>query len=298
MAEVITLKQSDISYCHSQFLPDVVRVQDAGYEVDDQFRSSNVAMVYGGTFQATLTWSSLYNDERICKGALVRVYWPKRLTEVDGLYPVVRVVPIPSVDLAVNLFDTIPPNWLKNRALVERAKELWSQLPEQMQSLFNELFWEVDLFRRYVCVPASINGHHNGWGGNLRHSVEMAEHAERIALDVPSVSNGLLTLAGLLFNAPNAEAYRWVGGHWEMASKSVQETSRKRFQTHLLSILQRSPELLSKHERQTLWQILFGQSVGHQERQVQPIAALEVEILTIADRLSCVLNLREQGGVH
>lgn len=298
MAEVITLQQSDINYGYSEFLPDVVRVLEAGYEIDDQFRCVNVATVYGSAFRATLTWMSACPDERITRGALARVYWPNELAEVDGLYPVIRLVPITVVDHSINLFETVPPSWSRQFGLLDRAKELWNQLPERRQALFNELFWEDQLFRRYICIPASINSHHNGWGGNLRHAVEMAEHAERIALDVEGVSSDLLILAGLLYNAPRAGAYTWDDGQWGVARTSVVQESRKRFQARLQSILERQPRLLTEQERQTLWQILFGNEGAYHEDQPQPIAALETEILKMADRLSCVLNLRGQGGVQ
>lgn len=298
MAEVISFQQSEIGYCYSQFLPDVVRVLDAGYEIDDKFRTCNFATVYGNAFQASLTWTSRYNDERICKGALARVYWPQTLSEADGLYAVVRVVPIASVDHSVNLFDTIPSSWSRNFELIERAKELWSQLPCRMQALFNEIFWDDQLFRRYVCIPASINGHHNGWGGNLRHVVEMAEHAERIALDVEGVSTDLLILAGFLYNEPLAGAYTWKDGQWGLASSAVIQASKRDLEAALEQILEDRPCFLTERERQTLWQILFGHDGEQVKTQRKPMASLETEILEMADRLSCVLNLRGQGGVQ
>jgi len=298
MTEVITLQQTDVSYCHSQFLPDVVRVLDIGYETDQQFRTRNIAKVWGNAFQASLTWVTPYNDDRIRKGSLARIYWPKILTDVDGCFPVVRVVPITSVDQSVNLFDTIPSAWSRSFELIERAKALWSQLPYRMQALFNEVFWDDELFRRYVCIPASINGHHNGWGGNLRHAVEVAEHAERIAMDVSGVSSGLLILAGLLNNAPNADRYRWSDGQWVLASESILNQAGKSFQARLKAIWGSRPELLADVDRRALWQILFGVHVGRGELSRQPIAALETEILSLADRLSCVINLRDQGGIR
>lgn len=270
---------------------------DIGYETDEQFRALHIVKVWGNAFQASLSWMTPYSDDRICKGSLARVYWPKTLTEVDGCFPVIRVVPITSVDYSVNLFDTIPSSWSRSFELIERAKALWSQLPHRMQALFNEIFWDDQLFRRYVCIPASINGHHNGWGGNLRHAVEMADHAERIALDVSGVSNDLLVLAGLLYNAPNAEGYHWSDGQWALASQSDLSESRRSFQARLKTLRERRPELLTEDKRDTLWQILFGSHVGRGEWSRQPIAALETEILSLADRLSCTINLRDQGGV-
>lgn len=297
MAEVITLQHAEINNSYSEFLPDVVRVLDAGYEIDAQSRVSHVAAVAGNTFQATLTWISACSDERIAKGALARVFWPAHLGEVDGLLPINRLVPLTTVDHSINLFETVPSSWSRQYSLLDRAKELWNQLPCRMRALFNELFWDVERFRQYIYIPASINSHHNGWGGNLRHAVEMAEHAERIALDVEGVSNDLLILAGLLYNAPLAEAYTWKEGQWGLAGFAVVRDTRKRFEGRLSAILEQQPNLLSDRERQTLWQILFGHADGCEGSPQQPMAALETEILKMADRLSCVLNLQGQGGV-
>lgn len=298
MAEVITLQQSDINHSYSEFLPDVVRILDAGYEIDAQFRVCYVVTVYGNAFLATLTWTSVCPDERIAKGALARVFWPAQLSEVDGLYPVNRLVPLTAVDHGINLFETVPSSWSRQFSLLDRAKELWNQLPAPMRALFNELLWDVQLFRRYICIPASIDSHHNGWGGNLRHAVEMAEHAERIALDVEGVSSDLLILSGLLFNAPLAGAYAWKDGQWGWARLAMIQESRKRFEASLTAILEHQPNLLAERERQTLWQILFGHDGGSDGSPLQPMATLETEILKMADRLSCVLNLRGQGGVQ
>lgn len=298
MAEVITLQQPGVSYRYSQFLPDIVRVLEAKHSLDDDFHTCNVATVVGDTFQATLTWMSRYNDPQICKGALARVYWPDELSEVDGRLPVVRLVPMTSADHGVNLFATIPTEWLKNAPLIERAKALWEQLSSPKQALFNALFWNAPRFQRYVCVPASSHEHHNGWGGLLRHAVEMAEHAEHIALEVPGVSCDLLILAALLYNAPIAEAFRWANGQWASPGESIIESARLRFATRLDDILEHQPTWLTEEERQILWQILFGQAGKANHPEQRPFAKLETEILFMADRLSSAINRREQGGVQ
>lgn len=112
------------------------------------------------------------------------------------------------------------------------------------------------------------------------------------------VSSDLLILAGLLFNAPQAEAYTWKDGQWGLTRESHIQESQERFQVRLQNILERQPSLLTDRERQTLWQILFDQGGERHERPRQPMASIETEILKMADRLSCVLNLRGQGGVQ
>lgn len=297
MSEVITLEQPDICFRYSEFLPNVVRVLEAGYEVDSHFRVQHVATVYGNSFEATLTWVSACPDERITKGALARVYWPNTLSEADGLYSVIRLVPLTRVDHSVNLFETVPPTWTREYSLLDRAKELWSQMSESQQRFFNEIFWDVRLFWRYICAPASINSHHNGWGGNLRHVVELAEHAERISLEVEGVSVSLLILASLLYNAGQTQAFVWKDGQWGFQESKIREC-QSQFQQRLDAVLDQHPSLLSTQERHILWQTLFGQHGSRREDYRQPMASLETEILKMADRLSCVINLQGQGGVQ
>lgn len=297
MAEVITLKQADINFSYSAFLPDVARVLEVGSEIDAHGRVSHVATVAGNSFQGTLTWTACWHDERIAKDALARVFWPAHLEQVDGLVPINRLVPLSTIDHTINLFETVPRSWSRQFRVLDRAKELWEQLPDAKQALFNDLFWDAEHFRHYIYAPATISCHHNGWGGNLRHAVEMAEHAERIALDVEGVSHDLLILAGLLYNAPQAEAHTWKDGQWGQPSLTLVQQSRKRFETRLSAILERQPNLMAGKERQTLWQILFGQGSANGTMAQQPMTALETEILQMANRLSCVLNLRGQGGV-
>lgn len=297
MAEVVNLQQSNINYSYSEFLPDVVRVLNVQYEFDDHLCIRHMATVYGNAFQARVTWTSMSHDEQIAQGAMARVFWPHRVTEVNGLYPVVRLVPVTRVDAAVNLFDTVPPSWSKDILSLRRAKELWEQLPDTRQRLFNELLWDPRIFRRYICIPASLNSHHNGWGGNLRHAVEVAEHAERIALDVEGVSSDFLILAGLLHNVASIGAYDFRETQWASVSETMALASQRYVQEALEEILDRLPGLLAEQEACVLKQVLFGQRGAILTSDQLPIRTLETEILQMADRLSCVVNMHSQGGV-
>lgn len=87
------------------------------------------------------------------------------------------------------------------------------------------------------------------------------------------------------------------GGKWVQAGLAVARATRQRFEARLHAILEHRPNLLTERERQTLWQILFGRDTENHGSREQPMTALETELLKMADRLSCVLNLRGQGGV-
>jgi hypothetical protein len=108
----------------------------------------------------------------------------------------------------------------------------------------------------------------------------------------------LLALAGLLCNAPQAHAYAWKEGQWVLAGSAVIQATRQRFEERLTAILECRPGLLTDGERKILWQILFGHPGGRELSAQAPMLALETEILRMADRLSCVVNLQGQGGLQ
>jgi 3'-5' exoribonuclease len=57
--------------------------------------------------------------------------------------------------------------------------------------------------------PSSLQGHHNDWNGNFRHSVEVAEHAAMLGNRCPRANPALLVAAALLHDAAKADEYRY-----------------------------------------------------------------------------------------
>lgn len=129
----------------------------------------------------------------------------------DGAIRIQRLLPAEQPLPRINLFDTIPTEWIRgsNPDLVARAAELWEALPRPLAHLFNAVLWKADRFHRYVMVPSSLNNHHTDWNDNFRHSIEVAERARDISVGTPLANVPLLIAAGLLHDAGKADEYRF-----------------------------------------------------------------------------------------
>ncbi|MGE5621465.1 MAG: hypothetical protein ACM3VY_00415, partial [Candidatus Bathyarchaeota archaeon] len=83
------------------------------------------AVIFHERATLRVVWTSRQLDSRLQRGALVSVSW-KGTPSVcqDGAVTIARLVPIAKPIWAVNLFDTVPPAWVKDRGLVARARSL------------------------------------------------------------------------------------------------------------------------------------------------------------------------------
>lgn len=298
MVEVMTQHQSEQKISYQPCLPEVVRVMTFSFEMYSQGWAEHLAHVYGDSDEMYLAWQRPFPEQRIQEGCLARVYWPTHLNIKDGVIDVVRLAPLEEPDGTVNLFETIPDEWLRNREIIDRATALIDQLPPAMRLIWNRLMWWPSDLRHYVTAPATLDDHHNGWGGNLRHAVEVAEHAERIALEVPGVSTAFLILAGMLHQLVDVVPFVWNDGRWSQSAFHVWQARRKQLQAFITTILDGHPDALSARERQLLMQIMFAEAGIRQRSDKGGKPALELEILSLADRLSAATNLSNQGGVH
>lgn len=131
------------------------------------------------------------------------------MTYVGEDLAIARLLPAEKADEQTNLFDTVPPNWVADRNLVERGRALIHQLPRRFRHLFNAIFWNGHRFLRYVTVPAALQGAHTEISGNLRHSIELVESALRMSAGDRLVFRPLIILGGLLYDAGKAEEYKF-----------------------------------------------------------------------------------------
>jgi len=92
--------------------------------------------------RATLTveWLSRHVDVRLTSGSVVSVRWQGRPVSTAGAVRIARMVLLERPDPALNLFETIPYAWLRDRSLVQRAARLWDALPRAFQHLFTAVF--------------------------------------------------------------------------------------------------------------------------------------------------------------
>lgn len=165
------------------------------------------AALYHACGSSRVSWEAAHPDTRLKANVLVRVYWKPACTPGDGVIPVTRVAVIDEPIRYENLFLTVPPAWVRDRELVERASRLWETLTVPQQEIFNRIFWEGGRFARYCQGPSSLNGHHSVINGNLRHSVESAEAALQLRELMPAADAGIVTLSCLLHDAGKADEY-------------------------------------------------------------------------------------------
>lgn len=160
-------------------LPLTFRVQSIARLYFDGHDKMNRAVLFHERASLTVEWLSRSVDVRIVTGGLVSIRWLGRPTCVKGAVRIARLVPLDRPEPSLNLFDTVPSNWLADRALLRRAGAHWDGLQPSFRHLFNAIFWQGDRFRRYLNAPSSLSGHHAGRSGNLRHTVDVVECAFR-----------------------------------------------------------------------------------------------------------------------
>lgn len=296
MANVLAMPQIRRGNDHSEWLPTIVRIVNVTRSTNERGLVDNRALVVGGQFQATLIWTSQHADTRLQKGSLVRVEWPEHLSDKDEMIKVTRLVFLDAVDHGVNLFETIPNSWIRDQALLDRAKTLWETLSAPFQACFNELFWDSGRFQRFLFVPGSLNGHHNSWHGNFEHAVEVAENARRVSANMPGVSQSVLILAALIHDAGKADEYSWSGNYWRRTDAGSLIGHKDILKAWLGAIFDRKCDLLTEAQRHGLWHTLFSAKNAPAYLDIRESCMLEAEILSMADRLSGSQNLHQQVG--
>lgn len=160
----------------------------------------------------SVEWYSQQVDARIRPGALVKVVPAATLRETEGVIRIQRLRLVDRPIATVNLFATIPPSWVGDRRLIERASALWKHLPRDLALFFNAVLWKQDRLHRYAMCPSSLSDHHKELGGNLLHSVEVAEFARAMAQTSRLANASLLVLGGLLHDAAKAVEYQSIPG--------------------------------------------------------------------------------------
>lgn len=189
-------------------LPSIMRIESLAHTLDGG-AILNRATLHHRQASLCVEWVTQRVDSRLHRGGLVSIRPAAKTrcqggaTRIQHLSTVERPVPF------VNLFDTLLPGWLKEPELAVRAANLWALLPRPLAHLINAVLWDSNRMHRFVTGPSSLVGHHNGFNGNFRHSIEVAENAHIQAQGNPVVSGSLLVAGGLLHDIGKAAEYRY-----------------------------------------------------------------------------------------
>lgn len=216
--------------------PTLYRVTAYQYRPTDLQQFECRATLFNERLSLMVRWTVRQPDTRLSSGApLVRVSWAKHMpTSLEGCLTVDRIVVLERPEPSANLFQTIPSDWVRDRALVRHGVELMDRLPRHFRHLFNAIFWDGRRFNRFCTGPSSMRHHHADQNGNLRHSLEVAlglrrEFEEPVLNDRPSVDKdprmwgnevSLAVMAGLLHDAGKADEY-WLNrdGRYTMSDR-------------------------------------------------------------------------------
>lgn len=278
-----------------EHLPSVLRIESLTRNLDD-VAVLNRATLHHRQASLCVEWTTRHVDTRLHVGGLVSIHPAARTLCEGGALRIQRLVAVSRPDPCVNLFDTLLPGWIREPELVARAASLWAQLPRGLAHLVNAVLWDSNRLHRFVTGPSSMNGHHNGIGGNFRHSVEVAEHARMLGKGNPIANVTLLIAGGLLHDLGKAGEYRY-----DRQSKRFRLSERGELIGHrntLIEWLAIAREMGGVIVDDGTWLGLM-----HMINAVRGVPdwvglrtprSLEAELLAMADRLSSNEDLHQQ----
>lgn len=189
-------------------LPPIFRVQSLSRLPFDRQYTTNRAVLFHERACLTVEWLSRKIDTDLAAGCLVSIRWLGRPVSLGGAVRIARLVTLMRPEKRLDLFQTIPHAWVRDRSLLVRASALWRGLPVHFRHLFNAIFWDARRLHRYLVGASSMKGHHSNPSGNLRHTLEVAEQALKMADGQTLVCMDVLLMAALLHDAGKADEYR------------------------------------------------------------------------------------------
>ena len=123
-------------------LPLIFRITNIQSTVIEDGTYETTAQIYHEKAVLDVQWNSAFMDTRLSIGQLISVRWKGKLTINTGHIIISRLVPIVSVQSHINLLDTIPNEWCKDRSLVSRAAKVVELFSVQHRNVFNTIFWD------------------------------------------------------------------------------------------------------------------------------------------------------------
>ncbi len=246
-----------------------------------------------------VTWLSSKEDDRLQAGSLITPRWTSKVICMHGQVVVNRVLPVSSPGL-INLFDTVPYEWMNDRTVLHEASAIVNMLPDHFIRLINAIFLEHRRFYRFITGPSSLNGHHNWKHGNFIHTIEVAKNALKLCEDRPMVSLPVLITAALLHDAAKADEYSF-----NIERNRFEISTRGALIGHKMTIIEWIAAAIAQHqidipknEYLGLIHALTAVKGAPDWIGLREPVSLECNLLSMADRLSGQDDLFDQVKPH
>lgn len=269
-------------------LPPIFRVQSIERHPDVHGDILNRAVLFHEQASLSVEWLTLHADIRLTRGSLVSIRWLGRPASCDGHVRITRLVLLERPEAETNLFDLVPHGWVADRELVARASALWEGLPRGFRHLFNAMFWDGRRFQRYLMGPSSLGHHHSGLNGNLRHCVEVAERALRMAEGQELANRAILAIGGMVHDAGKADEYRFdhVRRCFSMSDRGALIGHRETLQQWIAAAMASHRVILPEAHYLGLIHALTAAKGAPAWLGLREPRSIEATILSMADRLS------------
>lgn len=174
-------------------------------------RACYEAYFFHGDISFRVNWTASQCDPRLKPNTLVVIHGLSQHPDKPHVFRASQVEVLKQPVPELNLFHTVPTDWVNDRDLIRRAVWLIEALPSEYRHFFNAVMWDQNRFLRYCVWPSSKVNHHNYMNGNLIHSVDVAHNVFQACLSRPTASPALGILAALLHDAGKADEYIPVG---------------------------------------------------------------------------------------
>lgn len=267
--------------------PSVFRLESITWKHQEDRTAQGLATLWHHRAHLSVAWTVRQPDLRLKPGVLVGVRWKAFPQSLNGQIQIARLVllerPIPSL----NLFETIPYNWVRDRNLVDQGRTLLEGLPRHFQALFNAIFWEGARFQRYCIGPSSMQGHHAERNGNLRHSLEVARQMRSLCAERDFAHLGVGVLAALLHDAGKADEYRrGMDGKLTLSDRGRLVGHRWTVLEWIAAARARWNILVPEREHLSLVHALTSSAYAPEWTGLRAPTTPEATLLSLADRLS------------
>lgn len=250
------------------------------------------AVLYHDSATLYVHWLDRREDERLKPGVLVTIRWLGMPTSQNGAIRIQRLSVLDRPEADLDLFATVPHDWVSDRTLVKRASALTTRLEPGFRALVNAVLWDGERLHRFVSGPSSMNGHHSEWNGNFRHAIETAEIALEQGRAVAMVSQDVLLTAALLHDAGKADEYRVAAGgrRFELTDRGVLVGHRHTILEWLAVARGTSARQIDEAHYLSLLHALTA-AKGAEWLGVREPVSLEATLLQVADRISGQVDL-------